>query len=154
MNCPFCSYDKTKVLESRLSCEKTSIRRRRECELCLKRFTTYERVENSSLIVIKKDMTKEKFLREKVLKSMSDACIKLHVSPNLLEKIADCIESEISINGKKEITSNYLGEKVLYYLKDINEIAYLRYLSAFREYRTIDELVNEIKVLSKTPVLI
>ena len=154
MICPFCSYENTRVLESRPSSEKTSIRRRRECENCHKRFTTYERVGNCSLCVIKKDGTKEKFCREKLLKSISDVCLKTSVNIKIIERIAENIEFEISFYGKKEITTYFIGEKVLEQLEDINEIAHLRYLSAFKTYKNLDELLNEIKISSKTPVLV
>jgi len=154
MICSFCSHENTRVLESRLSSEKTSIRRRRECENCHKRFTTYERVENCSLFVVKKDRTKEKFSREKLLKSISDACLKTNISIITIERIAEDIEFEISFHGKREATTFFIGEKILDRLKDINEIAYLRYLSAFKDYRNLDELLNELKTSFKTPALV
>jgi len=150
MLCPFCGNENTKVLESRQSREKTSIRRRRECEDCLKRFTTFERFEVYSLMVVKKDRTKEKFSREKILKSISNACIKTHVSPHLIEKIAESIEVEASKANRKEISTGFIGKKVLSHLKDINEIAYLRYLSIFKGYTNLEELLNEMKI--KNPV--
>ena len=153
MICPFCSCENTRVLESRLSNEKSSIRRRRECENCEKRFTTYERVENYSILVIKKDRTKEKFSGEKLLKSISQACIKTGVSDILIGKIVESIESEIFMTGKKEVTSALVGEKVIKHLKDTSEIAYLRYLSVFKEYKNIEELFNELKNSPQMPVL-
>jgi len=154
MICPFCSNENTKVLESRLSCEKTSIRRRRECENCYKRFTTYERIENYSILVVKKDKSKEKFSRDKLIKSISDASKKTSISGIMIEKIAESVESELLITGKKEINSSYIGEKILEHLKDTNEIAYLRYLSVFRYYENIEELLNDIKNSAKLPVIL
>ncbi len=153
MICPFCSHENTRVLESRLSCEKSSIRRRRECDDCHRRFTTYERVENSSIMVIKKDKTKEKFCREKLVKSIADACKKNHVNSIMINKIAECVESEILMNAKKEVNSSFIGEKVLHYLKDINEVAHLRYLSAFRQYTNIEKLLEELRTSPKIPAL-
>ncbi len=153
MICPFCSYESTRVLESRLSCEKASIRRRRECESCIKRFTTYERVENCAITVVKKDKTKEKFCRKKLVKSISDACKKTAVSNIMIDKITESVESEVVMTGKKEVSSSFIGEKVLNHLADINEIAHLRYLSAFKQYRSLEELIEEIKTSSKVPAL-
>lgn len=145
MICPFCREENTRVLESRLSNEKTSMRRRRTCESCHRRFTTYERVENCSLIVIKKNKSREKFSAKKLSKSISNACLKTTVSEKMVQKLAENIEYEISLNDKKEVSSAYIGEKVLNALEITNEIAYLRYLSIFREYKNIDELFKEIR---------
>lgn len=152
MICPFCRNEDTKVLESRLSSEKACIRRRRECENCQQRFTTYERFEISPVMVIKKNKDKEEYSREKIIKSISNSCVKYEIEQEIIQEIAARIEFEISLHGKKEISSTYIGEKILEYLKPVNEIAYLRYLSVFKKFETIEELYKEIKNSERTPV--
>ena len=152
MICPFCNHEDTKVLESRMSSEKACIRRRRECENCQQRFTTYERVEISPIMVIKKNKSKEEYSREKIIKSISNACVKYEIEQEIIQEIAARIEFGISILGKKEITGAYIGEKILEYLRPVNEIAYLRYLSVFKKFETIEELYKEINVAEKTLV--
>lgn len=149
MICPFCSYEDTRVLESRMSPEKACIRRRRECENCQQRFTTYERVEISPVLIIKKNKTKEDYSREKLIKSIQGACLKCGVTKDSICEIAARIEFEIFLPGKKEVASAYIGEKVLTYLKPVNEIAYIRYLSVFKHFETIEELYKEIKNFQK-----
>ncbi len=150
MICPFCNNDDTKVLESRASAEKSCIRRRRECENCQQRFTTYERVEISPIIVIKKNKSKQEYSREKIIKSLADSCKKYKIENELLQEIASRIEFGISLLGKKEVTSSYIGEKILEYLKPIDEIAYLRYLSMFKKFETIEDLYKEINKSEKS----
>jgi len=150
MICPYCNNDDTKVLESRASSEKACIRRRRECENCQQRFTTYERVEISPVMVIKKNKAKEEYSREKIIKSISNSCVKYEIEQETIQEIAARIEFEISLLGKKEITSTYIGEKILEYLKPSSEIAYLRYLSVFKKFKTIEELYKEINHSGKT----
>ena len=145
MICPYCGHEDTKVLESRMSAEKTSVRRRRMCENCRERFTTYERFEINPIIVIKKNKSKQDFSREKIIGSIKAACPKSGPEEGIIQEIAARVEFEISMNGKKEITSNYIGEKVLQYLKPVNEIAYLRYLSVFKEIESVSELYKEYK---------
>ena len=150
MICPFCSHEDTKVLESRMSSEKACIRRRRECENCQQRFTTYERVEISPVMVIKKNKLKEEYSREKIIKSISNSCVKYEIEQEIIQEIAARIEFGISLLGKKEITSAYIGEKILEYLKPVNEIAYLRYLTVFKRFETIEDLYKEINLSEKT----
>ena len=145
MICPFCSNEDTKVLESRMSSEKACIRRRRECEHCQQRFTTYERVEISPIMVIKKNKSKEEYSREKIIKSIANSCAKDEIEQEIIQEIAARIEFGISLPEKKEITTTYIGEKVLEYLKPVNEIAYLRYLTVFKKFETIEKLYKEIK---------
>ncbi|OGH95727.1 MAG: transcriptional regulator NrdR [Candidatus Melainabacteria bacterium GWA2_34_9] len=150
MICPFCSHEDTKVLESRMSSEKACIRRRRECENCQQRFTTYERVEISPVMVIKKNKAKEEYSREKIIKSISNSCVKYEIEQEIIQEISARIEFGISLLGKKEITSAYIGEKILEYLKPVNEIAYLRYLTVFKKFETIEDLYKEINLSGKT----
>lgn len=149
MICPFCSHEDTKVLESRMSSEKACIRRRRECEHCRQRFTTYERVEVSPVIVIKNDKTKEEYSREKLIKSIANSFVKKEISRDIIQEIALRIEFEFSLQGKKEVLSTYLGEKVLEYLRPTNEMAYLRYLSVFKKIETMEELCKEVNKAEK-----
>ncbi len=149
MICPFCSYEDTRVLESRMSPEKACVRRRRECENCQQRFTTYERVEVAPVMVIKRNKTKEEYSREKLIKSITGACMKCKVEHENILEIAVRIEFDIFLPGKKEITSGYIGEKVLDYLKPVNEMAYLRYLSVFKSFITTEELYKEINSAGK-----
>lgn len=149
MICPFCGNKDTKVLESRMSSEKACIRRRRECENCKERFTTYERVEASPIMVIKKNKTKEEYSREKIIKSIKNSFIKCDIKQEFIEETAARIEFEISFLTKKEVTSEFIGEKVLQYIKPLNEIAYLRYLSVFKNFENIEDLYNQIKISEK-----
>ena len=152
MICPYCSNEDTKVLESRMSSEKACIRRRRECENCRERFTTYERVEVAPVIVIKKNKTKEEYSREKIIKSIMNSSVKCGLEPEIIQETASRIEFGISLAGKKEITSVYIAEKVLEYLKPVNEPAYIRYLLAFKQIKTIEELYKEVNNSGKTAV--
>lgn len=152
MICPYCRNENTKVLESRTSSEKTSVRRRRECENCRERFTTYEKFEINPVMVIKKNKSKEEFSRGKIIESIAASCMKSGTADEIIQEIAARIEFEISLPGKKEITSNYIGEKVLQYLKPINETAYLRYLSVFKNFETINELCREVRKSESKPV--
>ena len=143
MICPYCRNENTKVLESRMSSERTSIRRRRECENCRERFTTYERIEANPIIVIKKNKTKEEYSREKIIKSMEKAFCKKQAESSIFQEIAARVEFEISLLNKKEISSNYIGEKVLGYLKPVDELAYFRYLSTFKNFDSLEDLYRK-----------
>lgn len=145
MICPYCSHEDTKVLESRMSSEKASIRRRRECGNCRQRFTTYERLEINPVQVLKKNKTKDEYSREKILNSIVNSFAKEDSQHEKAKEIASRIELEITLAGKKEITSTYIGEKILQYLKPVNEMAYLRYLSIFKNLKTLEDLYKEIK---------
>ena len=149
MLCPICGFESSKVLESRTSSDKSSIRRRRECEGCQKRYTTYEKIEMVPLFVIKKNGAREEYSRDKLLNSIMMACKKCAIPEGIIEEIADRIELDLSIYGKREISTIYLGERILDTLKNINEVAYLRYLSIFREFKSAEDFRNEINSLSK-----
>lgn len=149
MLCPFCSFENTKVLESRSSIEKTSIRRRRECERCNKRFTTYERLEKTPTTIIKKDGMKEDFSIEKLTHSIKKACYKSTITVEIMYKIINNIEAELTAIGKKEITSNLLGKLVLNELKTIDKVAYIRYACIYNEYKSIENFIEEAQLLMK-----
>ena len=154
MLCPFCGFESSKVLESRSTSERTSIRRRRECENCQKRFTTYEKIELIPLLVIKKNGSREEYSRDKLINSVLKACNKCEVDVQTIQEIINNIELEISISGKKEVNTVFLGENILEFLKDLNEVAYIRYLSVFKEFKTINEFVNELNTLNKQATLV
>lgn len=149
MLCPICGFESSKVLESRTSADKSSIRRRRECEGCQKRFTTYEKIELVPLFVIKKNGAREEYSRDKLLSSVMNSCKKCAIPAGIMEEIVDRLEVDLSIHGKREISTVYLGEHILESLKSINEVAYLRYLSIFREFKSAEDFRNEISSISK-----
>lgn len=149
MKCPFCGFIEDKVIDSRPTEESAAIRRRRECSKCLKRFTTYEKVESVPLMVIKKDKTRQAFNREKLLNGLLRACEKRPVSIDVLEKMVDEIEGQILNSLKREITSQEIGEMVMARLKDLDEVAYVRFASVYRQFRDINTFMDELHKLLK-----
>lgn len=150
MKCPFCGYDESKVIDSRPTDDNEKIRRRRECISCQKRFTTFEAIETIPLYVVKKDNTREQFSRDKVMRGLMRACEKRPVSIESMEKIADNIESTIANSLEKEITTVYIGELVMEHLKEIDDVAYVRYASVHRQFKDINSLYDEVlKILKK-----
>ena len=150
MKCPFCGYSESKVIDSRPTDDGVKIRRRRECIQCQKRFTTFEAIETIPLYVIKKDDTREQFSRDKILRGLMRACEKRPVSVEDMEKIADDIESNIANSLEKEITTTFVGDLVMEHLKDIDEVAYVRFASVHRQFKDINSLYDEvIKILHK-----
>ena len=150
MRCPFCGYEESKVIDSRPTDEGEKIRRRRECIKCQKRFTTFEAIETIPLYVVKKDNTREQFSRDKVMRGLMRACEKRPVSIESMEKIADNIESTIANSLEKEITTVYIGELVMDQLKDIDDVAYVRYASVHRQFKDINSFMDELaKLINK-----
>ncbi len=149
MKCPFCGYEESKVIDSRPTDEGERIRRRRECLKCAKRFTTYEIVENLPIIVIKKDRTREVYNREKLMNGMLRACEKRPVSLETLEHALDDIEAVIQNSLDREISSEKLGELVMEKLKDIDEVAYVRFASVYRQFKDINTFMEELAKLLK-----
>ena len=147
MKCPFCGNIEDKVIDSRTSKEGDAIRRRRECLKCGKRFTSYERVEDLVPMVVKKDGRREPFDRPKVLKGLEKACEKRPVSVESLEGIVDTIEKKLINLGVKEIPSTWVGEEVMSSLRDLDKVAYVRFASVYRQFKDINELMNEVKTL-------
>ena len=145
MRCPFCSIDETRVLDSRDSNEGAVIRRRRECEACKRRFTTYERVDELNPLVIKKDGRREAFDRDKLLMGLKKACEKRPVSVEQLEEIITGIERRLQETGEKEIPSTMIGEEVMRRLPALDEVAYVRFASVYRSFRDIAEFMDELK---------
>ncbi|MHB1377643.1 MAG: transcriptional regulator NrdR [Candidatus Humimicrobiaceae bacterium] len=149
MKCPFCGNLDSKVIDSRLTEDNESIRRRRECEKCAKRFTTYERLETQPIMVVKKDGTRQPYDRNKILGGLIRACIKRNIGIETLEKIADDIELEIRNSTSFEITSEGIGDLVLRRLKNLDKVAYIRFASVYRHFANIEEFTKELEVLQE-----
>lgn len=151
MKCPFCAFEESKVIDSRPTDEGERIRRRRECLKCGKRFTTYELIESLPIIVIKKDKSREPFNREKLLNGMIRACEKRQVSLETLEKAIDDIELSIQNSMDREVSSDRIGELVMEKLKGIDEVAYVRFASVYRQFKDINTFMEELnKLLEKS----
>ena len=149
MKCPFCGYSESKVIDSRPAEEGTTIRRRRECLSCQRRFTTYEIVERMPLVVIKRDGSRQSFDKVKLINGMVRACEKRPVSLNQLEQIADEIEQELQSGLEREISTVNIGEMVMSRLKDVDEVAYVRFASVYRSFKDINTFMDELaKLLS------
>ena len=147
MKCPFCGNLEDKVIDSRTSREGNAIRRRRECLKCAKRFTSYERVDDIIPLVVKKDGRREQFEREKILIGLKKACEKRPIGVETLEGITDTIEKKLIGLGVKEISSKKIGEEVVNALRDLDKVAYVRFASVYREFKDINEFMNEVKAL-------
>jgi len=149
MKCPFCTNLDTKVVDSRLTDANVSVRRRRECEKCGKRFTTYERIETKPIAVIKKDNTREPFDRNKILSGLIRACIKRDISVETLNELVDDIENEIRDMPGGEVNSRELGNLVLKRLRDLDKVAYVRFASVYKQFDNIRQFTNELTHLKK-----
>jgi transcriptional repressor NrdR len=147
MKCPFCTYMESKVLDSRMSKEMDTIRRRRECLKCGKRFTTAERLEEGLPLVVKKDNRREVFDRAKILGGLNKACEKRPISITNLEKIVSRIEYNLLEKGEREMKASEIGEMVMDELKNLDEVAYVRFASVYRQFRDINEFMTELKEL-------
>ncbi len=152
MKCPYCNAQDTKVIDSRPADDNASIRRRRQCEACGKRFTTYEKLETLPLMVIKKDETREAYDRSKIEAGIVTSCHKRPVSIEQITRIIDEIENEIFAEGDQEIPTAVIGEKVMEKLKGLDEVAYVRFASVYREFKDVKTFMDEIgKLLIKQP---
>jgi transcriptional repressor NrdR len=147
VRCPFCGHDETKVVDSRTSESQDAIRRRRECLSCSERFTTYERREETPLMVVKKDGTAEPFDRGKLLRGLMVACAKRDVHVSQLEALIDDIESELHNSFRSEVGSRQVGDMVLVRLRDFDRVAYVRFASVYKEFQDLDEFTSELKNL-------
>ena len=147
MRCPFCSAVDDRVVDTRPSDNDQVIRRRRECTGCGRRFTTYERVDEILPLVIKKDGRREPFDRGKILSGLKKACSKRPIPVEVVERAADQIERELEEAGEKEIPSSRIGDAVMAALRDIDEVAYVRFASVYRSFRDVNELMSELKSL-------
>jgi transcriptional repressor NrdR len=144
MKCPFCGHPDDKVIDSRIGDRGEVTRRRRECESCARRFTTYERIEEALPTVVKKDGRREPFDRQKLLAGIRVACNKRPVSVEKLDALAESVERELAEGAEREVASSTVGEKVMMLLRDVDEVAYVRFASVYREFRTLDEFMSEL----------
>ncbi len=147
MKCPFCGFIEDKVIDSRPTDEGSAIRRRRECIKCSKRFTTYEKVESLPLMVIKKDKSRQPFDREKLMNGLLRACEKRPISINDLEKMVESIETQLHNSLIREVTTEDIGEMVMAKLKSMDEVAYVRFASVYRQFKDINTFMDELKNL-------
>ena len=151
MRCPFCKAENDKVIDSRSTNEGLVIRRRRECEDCGKRYTTYERIESANIFLIKKDARREPFDRDKVLQGIRKACQKRPVSLELQDQILDELENMLREKYEKEVPSHIVGEFVMKRLAQIDQIAYVRFASVYREFQDVSHFMKELKTLLSKP---
>ncbi|MCD4781069.1 MAG: transcriptional regulator NrdR [Candidatus Omnitrophica bacterium] len=151
MKCPACAYNETKVVDSRLCSEGTAIRRRRECLKCEKRFTTYEYIENVMMMVVKRDGRRQAFDRSKIISGLVKACEKRPVSIDKIEDITDDIERTVQKKYDREVHSKVIGELLMEKLAVLDEVAYVRFASVYRQFRDVNQFMNELKsLLDKT----
>jgi transcriptional repressor NrdR len=150
MRCPFCSFGESKVIDSRAAEEGSSIRRRRECLQCTRRFTTYEVIEESPLMVIKKDGRRELFDRTKLLNGLLRACEKRPIPLNVVETIVDKVEKELRNLMEREVSSRTIGETVMRHLKEIDQVAYVRFASVYRQFADLQNFMQELEALMKS----
>ena len=146
MQCPYCNYKESKVVDSRHT-DSNSIRRRRECESCKKRYTTYETIETTPVMVVKKDNTREYFDREKIKNGLIKSCEKRPVSIDQIESVISYIENQINKNYMTEVETRLSGEMIMDKLKDIDEVSYVRFASVYRQFKDINTFVNELKTI-------
>lgn len=149
MKCPFCGELENKVIDSRLSREESETRRRRECLSCGRRFTTYEHVEKVPIMIVKKDGRREAFIKEKVRSGMKSACQKRQISINTIEAFIDELERDLMEMGENEIPSSIIGEKVMKKLHALDDVAYVRFASVYREFKDVHDFYSELKSLLK-----
>ena len=147
MKCPFCAEIDNKVIDSRLSKDASVIRRRRECLACSRRFTTYEHIEEIPIMIVKKDGRREVFNRDKLRTGMKKACEKRDISMNSIEEFIDELERDLRETGEKEIPSTILGEKIMQKLHALDDVAYVRFASVYREFKDVNDFVSELKSL-------
>jgi transcriptional repressor NrdR len=147
MKCPFCAEINNKVIDSRLSKDGNVIRRRRECLVCSRRFTTYEHIEEIPVMIIKKDGRREVFSIDKLRSGIQKACQKRNISVNIIEEFLDELERDLRESGEKEIPSHKIGEKVMAKLSEIDDVAYVRFASVYREFKDVNDFVSELKSL-------
>lgn len=147
MECPYCGEPNTKVVDSRRGKIKSEVRRRRECTECSKRFTTFERIEDIPVMVIKKDNLREEFNRNKILKGIKKACEKRAISINQIEMLVEEIQRELREKNDKEVPSKLIGEKIMEKLHELDDVAYVRFASVYRDFKDVDDFVQELKTI-------
>lgn len=144
MRCPFCGHDEDKVIDSRPADDGAAIRRRRECMSCSRRFTTYEKIENLPLLVVKKDGTRQPYDRDKLISGLLKSCEKRPVSTAQIEQLADSVEVQIQNSLRREISSREIGEMVMVLLKEVDEVAYVRFASVYRQFKDVNSFLQEL----------
>lgn len=149
MKCPYCGSESSRVIDSRPAEDNNAIRRRRQCDDCSKRFTTYEKIETEPLTVIKKDKTRQMFDRSKIRHGIVQSCHKLPISMEQIDKAVDEIETKIFNLGLREVETSMIGEIVMDKLKDLDEVAYVRFAAIYREFKDVNTFMNELKKLLK-----
>ena len=149
MKCPYCGVDNTRVIDSRPAEENSAIRRRRQCDACDRRFTTYEKVETLPLMVVKKDNSRETYSRSKLEKGIISACHKRPVSIDRINDMIDEIEAQVFCMEEKEVKSSAIGEWVMEKLKDVDEVAYVRFASVYREFKDVNTFLQELEKIYK-----
>ncbi len=149
MKCPYCGNQNTRVVDSRPADDNTAIRRRRVCDECGKRFTSYERVDTIPLIVIKKDNTREIFDRSKIESGVLRACHKRPVTAQQIHELVDAVETEVYAEGEREVSSTEIGEMVMNRLKSLDQVAYVRFASVYREFKDVEAFMDELKKFLK-----
>ncbi len=147
MKCPYCGHNKDKVIDSREKRGGEAIRRRRQCLACSRRFTTYERTEEAPYMVIKKDGRRETFDRQKILRGLLKACEKRPISVTTLEELIDTIEQKLQERSEREIPTSEIGSFIMERLKELDKVAYVRFASVYREFKDINEFMDELKAL-------
>ncbi|MEK6946513.1 MAG: transcriptional regulator NrdR [Nanoarchaeota archaeon] len=149
MKCPYCNFEETQVIDTRETENLETTRRRRECMKCNKRFTTYERVEEADIIVVKKNGKRERFQRQKVLNGIIEACEKREIPLEKIDKIVDEVESDLRKRDSVEVESKVIGEIVMKKLKNLDKVAYIRFASVYREFGDLDRFTEELEKLQK-----
>ena len=149
MKCPYCNYEETQVIDTRETENLEATRRRRECLKCNKRFTTYERVEEADIIIVKKDGRRERFQRQKVQNGIIEACEKRQIPLEKIEKLVDEVESDLRKRDSVEVESKIVGELVMRKLKSLDKVAYIRFASVYREFEDLDRFTEELEKLQK-----
>lgn len=150
MRCPFCKFEDSKVIDSRLTEAGNSIRRRRECLNCVKRFTTYEQIEELPFMVVKKDGRREPFDRSKLRNGIIKACEKRPISIEQIEKLIDNVLQELRSNSESEVATRAIGEAVVNHLRNLDQVAYVRFASVYRQFADIESFIRELKIIKKT----
>ncbi|HZX21263.1 MAG TPA: transcriptional regulator NrdR [Clostridia bacterium] len=145
MRCPFCSHHESKVVDSRPTDEGQAVRRRRECMMCAKRFTTYEKIDEIPLIVVKKNGNRESYDKNKILNGVIRACEKRPVSLQDIERLVDGIEKQLYNTMEREVTTEFIGNLVIDKIKELDEVAYVRFASVYREFKDINTFMDEVK---------
>jgi transcriptional repressor NrdR len=145
MNCPFCRFDNDRVIDSRASEDGFAIRRRRECLNCKRRYTTYERLEEPAIKVIKKDGSRSPFEREKIKRGLEKACWKRPISDEQIESVVAAVEADVHQNFETEVQSEYLGELVMQHLRQLDQVAFVRFASVYREFKDVRDFVDELE---------